>query len=301
MLIVPECRMDARPETVTENLMHQHGTVAGRVALFEQQAAAAGPAQREQPQFAVAGNRRQRIGREAPGGQRGRHPQVAVLAEFDTGLRGGLRAQRSQEVGFDHGDHLLHRRGDRIGEFRAHLHGGHLDQEHRDVGGAGVAQRPAGERDRVIPPEGMRVQTLQRRQICQLLPRQPVHRSGRGAAIRVSDVRALTHTGVDDDHPLRPAHLEPDVHAGGAAVDQSGAIGHAAVPEVANQNRAYAVVTTQQIAAPHHQNRAARRFQIEFRVVGTLSGHTGPIRRDLRGHTIPLTTNFESSRPVLPS
>jgi hypothetical protein len=27
----------------------------------------------------------------------------------------------------------------------------------------------------------------------------------------------------------------------------------------------------------------------------------GPIRCDLRGHTIPLTTNFDSSRPVLPS
>ena len=60
MLIVPECRIDARPETETENLVHQHGTVAGRVALFEQQTATAGPAQREQPQFAVARNRRQR-------------------------------------------------------------------------------------------------------------------------------------------------------------------------------------------------------------------------------------------------
>ena len=136
------------------------------------------------------------------------------------------------------------------------------------------------------------MQTLQWREIGQLLPRQPVHRSGCGS------IRALTHTGVDDDHPLRPAHLEPDVHTGGATVDQSSAIGHAAVPEVADENGAYPVVTAQQIAASHHQNRAARRFQIEFGVVRTRSG---PIRCDLRGHTIPLTTNFDSSRPVLPS
>ena len=305
MLIVPECRMDARPETVSEHFMDQHGTVASRVALFEQQTAAAGPAQREQPQFAVARNRGQRIGREAPGGQRGRHPQVAIFTEFHTDLRGGLRAQRSQEIGLDHGDHLLHRRGDRIGEFRAHLHRGHLDQEHRDVGGACVAQRPTGERDGVIPPEGMRVQTLQRGKIGQFLARQPVHRSGDGAivAIRTPGLssRTLTHTGVDDNHPLRPAHLEPDVHTGGAAVDKSGAVGHAAIPEVADKNGAYPIVTAKQVAASHHQNSTARRFQIEFRVVRTLCGQTGPIRRDLRGHTIPLTTNFDSSRPVLPS
>ena len=152
----------------------------------------------------------------------------------------------------------------------------------------------------------MRVQTLQRRKIGQFLPRQPVHRSGRGGGPLIA-MRALTHTGVDDDHPLRPAHLEPDVHAGGAAVDQSSAIGHTAVPEVTDENGAYPVVTAQQIAASHHQYRTARRFQIEFRVVRTLRGHPGPIthpgpiRCDLRGHTIPLTTNFDSSRPVLPS
>ena len=140
----------------------------------------------------------------------------------------------------------------------------------------------------------MRVQTLQRRKIGQLFPWQPVHRSGDGAivAIRTPGLssRTLTHTGVDDDHPLRPAHLEPDVHAGGATVDQSGAVGHAAIPEVADEDRAYPIVSAQQVAAPHHQNRTARRFQIEFRVL-----------RTLRGHTIPLTTNFDSSRPVLPS
>ena len=42
----------------------------------------------------------------------------------------------------------------------------------------------------------------------------------------------------------------------------------------------------------------ARGFKIEFGIVRT---HTGLIRCDLRGHTIPLTTNFDSSRPVLPS
>ena len=135
----------------------------------------------------------------------------------------------------------------------------------------------------------MRVQTLQRWQVGQLLPRQPVHRSGRGVGTLIAS-RTLTHTGVDDDHPLRPAHLEPDVHAGGATVDQSGAVGHAAIPEVADEDRAYPIVSAQQVAAPHHQNRTARRFQIEFRVL-----------RTLRGHTIPLTTNFDSSRPVLPS
>ena len=88
----------------------------------------------------------------------------------------------------------------------------------------------------------MGVQTLQRREIGQLLPRQPVHRSGGGAVVAS---RTLTHTGVNDDHPLRPAHLEPDVHAGGATVDQSGAVGHTAVPEVADQNGAYPVVTAQ--------------------------------------------------------
>ena len=95
----------------------------------------------------------------------------------------------------------------------------------------------------------MRVQTLQRREIGQLLPRQPVHRSRSGAVVAS---RTLTDTGVDDDHPLRPAHLEPDVHAGGATVDQSGAVGHAAVPEVADENGAYPVVTAQQVPASHH-------------------------------------------------
>ena len=133
----------------------------------------------------------------------------------------------------------------------------------------------------------MRVQTLQRGKIGQFLARQSVHRPGRGTGGILISIRAPGHTRIDDDHPLRPAHLESDVHAGGAAVDESGAVGHASVPEVADQHRSDSVVTPQQVAAADDQDRAAGRFEVE--------------RRFLRGHTIPLTTNFDSSRPVLPS
>ncbi len=110
---------------------------------------------------------------------------------------------------------------------------------------------------------------------------------------------------VDDHDALGTAHLEGDVHAGGAAVDQSRAGGHTTLPEVADQNGTDAVVTAQQVAAADDQNRTPRRFDIQrrgldIRTAWVAAGFVRP-GIDRRDHTIPLMTNFDSSLPVLPS
>ena len=89
--------------------------------------------------------------------------------------------------------------------------------------------------------------------------------------------------------PIDAANWRLEV--GGPAVDQSGAVGDAPVPQVTDQHRTHSVVTAQQISAADHQNIAPGRLEIIRRDV------------DLRtfGHTMPLMTNFESSLPVLPS
>ena len=117
--------------------------------------------------------------------------------------------------------------------------------------------------------------------------------SSPGTRYTVPAAPAPVADGVDDHHPLRAAHLEADVHTGGAAVDQSGALGHPAVPEVPDQDGADAVVTAQQVAAADDEDLAPGRFEVE-----------GGVRwcdLSVTGHTIPLMTNFDSSLPVLPS
>ena len=85
----------------------------------------------------------------------------------------------------------------------------------------------------------MSVQTAQRWQFAQFLTRDPVDRSRRDAG----------GGGIHDHHPLGSAHLETDIHPGGATVDQLRTLGHATIPEMADQNRAHTVVTAQQVAA----------------------------------------------------
>jgi phosphoenolpyruvate carboxykinase (ATP) len=58
----------------TEDFVHQHRPVTGRVALLEQQTATAVAAQREQPQLALARNRRHRVRGETAGRQCGIEP-----------------------------------------------------------------------------------------------------------------------------------------------------------------------------------------------------------------------------------
>ncbi len=123
------------------------------------------------------------------------------------------------------------------------------------------------------------MQTLQRRQFTEFLPRHPIDGAGRRAGGGC----------VDDHHPPRAAHLEGHVHPGGAAVDQTGAGRHAAIPQVANQNRTDAIVTAQQVPAADHEDLVRRRFEIDVGI------------RCARGHTMPLMTNFDSSLPVFPS
>ncbi len=66
---------------------------------------------------------------------------------------------------------------------------------------------------------------------------------------------------VDDHHAFGAAHLESDVHARRAAVDQPEPVGHTSFPQVAHQDRADAVVAAQQVAAADDQDRTTRRVK----------------------------------------
>ena len=68
-VIVPECRTDAHRETFRQHVANQNGAVSRRIALFQQQTAAAGATQRNQPQRVVAQHCRHRVGGKPAGGQ----------------------------------------------------------------------------------------------------------------------------------------------------------------------------------------------------------------------------------------
>ena len=110
----------------------------------------------------------------------------------------------------------------------------------------------------MVPPERVGVQTLQGRQVVEFLAGQPVDGTRRRPRCR----------SVDDHHTLRAAHLEGDVHTGGATVDQPGAVGHATLPQVADQHGTHTVVTAEQVAAADDQDRVPRRLDIDLRGAG---------------------------------
>src|SRR5262249_55289148 len=141
-------------------------------------------------------------------------------------------------------------------DLGAQLDAGHLDEEHGDIGGAGIAERPAGEGDRVIPPERVGVQALERRKLGQLRAGHPKDGARRGAGRR----------GVDDHAPIRAVHLEGDVHTSGTAVNEAATGGNAALPEMPDEDRTNAVVTAQKISTADDEH-----FATEWlNVVGVL-------------------------------
>ncbi|BBZ20284.1 hypothetical protein MGAD_46190 [Mycolicibacterium gadium] len=130
------------------------------------------------------------------------------------------------------------------------------------------------------------MQPLKGRQVLELGTRDPVH----GARRRPSGC------GIDDHDPRSAAHLERHIHPCGAAVNQSGTVGYAALPQMTNQDRADTVIAAQQIPAPDNEHRTTRRLDVD---IGSVA-----VRARLRSrgnHTIPLITNLDSSRPDLPS
>ena len=81
-------------------------------------------------------------------------------------------------MGANHVAYLTHCRVDWFGEVGSRRELCSLDEIHGDVVGILITEQPMGERQRVIPPEVVRVQSLEWRKLFDFLAGDAVDRAG---------------------------------------------------------------------------------------------------------------------------